>query len=139
MQLASTRSIIVFDYDLPVRAFVNTNHGHDFGFKHQDSFVKWEGTKGAIKITLGKNINFPEGIEDTFEYVILSEDKKPEWKTVSIDGSWYPDAFIASMADLQCFIEGTSLTHHTSVEEAYKTMLLVEAAYLSSDFGGTAI
>ena len=35
MQLASTRSVILFDYDRPVRAFINTNHGHAFRPKHQ--------------------------------------------------------------------------------------------------------
>jgi len=139
MQLASTRSVIIFDYELPIRAFINTNHGHDFGLKHQDSFVKWEGTKGAIKITLGKNINFPEGVDDTFEYVIHKENEEPKWEMASIDGSWYPDAFVATMADLQCFMEGSSLVHQTSVDEAYKTMLLVEAAYISNNVGGTPI
>src|SRR3546814_17797127 len=85
MQLASTRSVIIFDYeDQPIRAFVNTNHGHDFGIKHQDSFVKWEGDKGAIKATLGKNINFPKGEEDHFEY-FLSGEPQQDW--VSADRS----------------------------------------------------
>jgi predicted dehydrogenase len=139
MQLASTRSVIIFDYELPIRAFINTNHGHDFGLKHQDSFVKWEGTKGAIKITLGKNINFPEGVDDSFEYVIHKKNEEPKWETASIEGSWYPDAFVATMADLQCFMEGSSLVHETSVDEAYKTMQLVEAAYISNNSGGTPI
>lgn len=139
MQLASTRSVIIFDYDLPIRAFINTNHGHDFGLKHQDSFIKWEGTKGAIKITLGKNINFPEGIDDSFEYVIHTEKEEPRWESASIEGHWYPDAFLATMADLQCFVEGSSQLHQTSVNEAYQTMLLVEAAYISNNSGGTPI
>ena len=138
MQLASTRSIIVFDYDKPIRAFVNTNHGHDFGLKHQDSFVKWEGTKGAIKATLGKNINFPEGEADRFEY-FLSEDGSDEWREEPIPGAWYPDAFMATMADLQCAVENPASAHVTSVKHAYDTMRLVEAAYLSNDNGGTAI
>ncbi|GGG73598.1 oxidoreductase [Parapedobacter pyrenivorans] len=138
MQLASTRSIIVFDYERPVRAFVNTNHGHDFGLKHQDSFVKWEGTKGAIKATLGKNINFPEGEADHFEY-FLSEDQSNAWHEETIPGAWYPDAFTATMADLLCAIENPAAAHITSVKHAYDTMRLVEAAYLSNDSGGTTI
>src|SRR3546814_14037117 len=74
MQLASTRSVIIFDYeDQPIRAFVNTNHGHDFGIKHQASFVKWEGDKGAIKATLGKNINFTKGEADHSESFLSGE------------------------------------------------------------------
>lgn len=138
MQLASTRSVIIFDYERPVRAFVNTNHGHDFGLKHQDSFVKWEGTKGAIKATLGKNINFPEGEADRFEY-FLSEDGSNEWREEPIPGAWYPDAFMATMADLLCAIEDPAAAHVTSAKHAYDTMRLVEAAYSSNDSGGTII
>lgn len=138
MQLASTRSVIVFDYERPVRAFVNTNHGHDFGLKHQDSFVKWEGTKGAIKATLGKNINFPKGEEDRFEY-FLSDNASAGWVEEKIPGAWYPDAFMAAMADLQCAIEDPNAPHATSAKHAYDTMCLVEAAYLSHDHGGTPI
>lgn len=134
MQLASTRSIIVFDYDQPIRAFVNTNHGHDFGTTHQDSFVKWEGTKGAIKVTLGKNINFPEGEADRFEYIIKGE--TDGWVEADIAGHWYPDAFIAAMADLQCAAEDSHAPHVTSVSHAYDTMRLVEAAYQSNETGG---
>lgn len=138
MQLASTRSVVIFDYDRPVRAFINTNHGHDYGIKHQDSFVKWEGSKGAIKATLGKNINFPKGEADHFEY-FLSDQPKQGWRSAAIPGAWYPDAFIATMADLQCALENPASPHITSVKNAYDTMRLVEAAYLSSDTGGMDI
>lgn len=138
MQLASTRSVIIFDYDRPIRAFVNTNHGHDFGLDHQDSFVKWEGTKGAIKATLGKNINFPKGEADHFAY-FLSDHPTDGWIEATIPGAWYPDAFIATMADLQCAIEDPTSAHITSVKHAYDTMRLVEAAYLSNDRGGTPL
>ncbi len=138
LQLASTRSIIIFDYDRPIRAFVNTNHGHDFGIEHQDSFVKWEGTKGAIKATLGKNINFPKGEADRFEY-FLSERQEQGWVAADIPGAWYPDAFVATMADLQCAIGNPHSPHITSVKHAYDTMRLVEAAYQSNDTGGTDI
>ena len=138
MQLASTKSIIIFDYEQPVRAFINTNHGHNFGIKHQDSFVKWEGTKGAIKATLGKNINFPKGEADSFEY-FLSDNSFQGWVKENIAGAWYPDAFIATMADLQCAIEDPASPHITSAAHAYDTMRLVEAAYQSSEQGGTRI
>lgn len=138
MQLASTRSIIIFDYNKPIRAFVNTNHGHDYGLSQQDSFVKWEGTKGAIKATLGKNINFPQGEADHFLYYLMEEPEKG-WVNADIPGAWYPDAFMASMADLQCAIEDNKSAHITSVQHAYDTMCLVEAAYISNDSGGITI
>lgn len=71
--------------------------------KHQESFIKWEGTKGAIKTTLGTNINYPNGgVPDSFEYVMLEEDKEPEWKSATFDAAWFPDAFIGSMANVLC-------------------------------------
>lgn len=94
MQLASTKSVIIFDYDRPIREFVNTNPGHDFGTLHQDSFVKWEGTHRAIKVTLGKNINFPTGHADRFEYFIYGKRKVGRMPTFMDTGipmrSWPP-------------------------------------------------
>src|SRR5690606_30368569 len=95
MALASTRSVIIIDYARTVRAFVNKNHGHDYGLEHQDSFVKWERSKGGIKASLGKNINFPKGEADHFTY-FLSENAAAGWKEETIPGAWYPDAFIAT-------------------------------------------
>lgn len=139
MQLASTRSVIILEYEAAVRAFINTNHGHEFGLKYQDSFIKWEGTKGAIRTTLGLNINYPDGVPDTFEYVLLEDNKAPEWKQVTLEGTWMPDAFLASMANLMCYVEGTETILVNHITSAYKTMQVVEAAYASSDAGGVTI
>jgi predicted dehydrogenase len=140
MQLASTRSIIILEYDDIIKAHINTNHGHEFGLKYQESFIKFEGTKGAIKTTLGMNINYPEGVPDTFEYVILEADKPPKWETVSFHGaSWFPDAFMGSMANLMCYREGSSANLVNSIESGFKTMQLVEAAYESSGNGGILV
>lgn len=139
MQLASTRSTIILEYDDVIKSNINTNHGHDFGLKYQESFIKFEGTKGAIKTTLGMNINYPEGVPDTFEYVINEEGKAPEWQSAELGGAWFPDAFVASMANLMCFAEGTEPVLVNAAASAYQTMELVEAAYQSSDGGGTVI
>jgi predicted dehydrogenase len=138
-KLASTRSNVILDYGDTLRANIETNHGHDFGLTHQESYVKWEGTKGAIKAKIGLLLNYPKGEADTFEYCVLEKDKKPKWKSVVVKGSWFPDAFIGSMASLMGYVEGSSKTLPTSVEDAYKTMALVEAAHRSSDAGGVAI
>lgn len=139
MQLASTRSIIILEYDDIIKAHINTNHGHEFGLKHQESFIKWEGTRGAIKTTLGTNIDYPHGVPDTFEYSLLEEGKQPEWKSLTFDTAWFPDAFIGSMASLMRFAEGSSNELTNRVESAYKTMQVVEAAYQSSDGGGIPV
>ena len=138
-KLASSRSTIILDYGDTIRANIEANHGHEFGLTHQESYVKWEGTKGAIKAKIGLLLNYPKGESDAFEYCLLEEGKKPKWKSVAIKGSWFPDAFIGSMASLMCYLEGSSKVLPTHVDDAYKTMALVEAAHRSSDAGGLAI
>jgi predicted dehydrogenase len=138
-KLASTRSNIILDYGDTLRANIETNHGHDFGLTHQESYVKWEGTKGAIKAKIGLLLNYPKGEADGFEYCILEQGKKPKWKSVAVKGSWFPDAFIGSMASLMRYLEGSSNVLPTSVDDAYKTMALVEAAHRSSDSRATRI
>jgi len=134
--LSSSRSTILFDYGDTMHAVINTNHDHDFGPEHQESFIKWEGTKGAIKAKMGLLMDYPHGVPDVFEYCILEEGKAPEWKKMELEGSWFPEAFIGTMASLMCYKEGSSNVLHTSVEDVIHTMAVVESAYLSSDSGG---
>jgi predicted dehydrogenase len=138
-KLASTRSNIILDYGDTLRANVTTNHGHEFGLRHQESYIKWEGTRGAIKIRAGLLMDYPKGVPDLFEYCTLESGASPEWRTLDIQGSWFPDAFIGTMADLMCFAEGSARELPGSVEDAYKTMAVVEAAYGSNDAGGMKV
>jgi predicted dehydrogenase len=138
-KLASARSHIILDYGEMLRASVSTNHGHVFGLRHQESYVKWEGTRGAIKTRLGLLMDYPKGVPDDLEYCVLEDGRPPEWKTIEIEGSWYPHAFIGTMSSLMRYAEGSSAELPTSVEDAYRTMSLVEAAYCSNYTGGTPI
>jgi predicted dehydrogenase len=135
--LSSSRSTILFDYGDTLHAVINTNHDHDFGSENQESFIKWEGTKGAIKAKMGLLMDYPHGVPDKFEYCILEERKTPNWKTVALEGSWFPEAFIGTMANLMRYTEGSDKVLYTNVEDVIKTMAVVEAAYKSSDNGGT--
>jgi predicted dehydrogenase len=137
--LSSTRSTILFDYGDTVHAVINTNHDHVFGPHNEESFIKWEGTKGAIKAKMGLLMNYPEGVPDLFEYCLLEDGKKPEWKTLPLEGSWFPDAFIGTMSSLMRYKEGSSDVLPTSVEDVIKTMAVVESAYISSDNGGVVV
>ena len=134
--LSSSRSTILFDYGDTMHAVINTNHDHDFGPKHQESYIKWEGTKGAIVAKIGLLMDYPYGVPDVFEYCILADGKSPEWQTVKLEGSWFPEAFIGTMASLMRYNEGSSDVLHTSVEDVIQTMAVVESAYQSSDTGG---
>lgn len=124
------------DYNDSLRAIINTNHDHNFGEKNQESFVKWEGTKGAVKARIGLLLDYPNGKPDLFQYCILKENEEPEWVEVELEGSWFPDAFVGTMASLMCFVEGTSDTLPTSVEDVVHSMAIVEAAYASHHDGG---
>ncbi|MDH3652440.1 MAG: Gfo/Idh/MocA family oxidoreductase [Saprospiraceae bacterium] len=129
--LASSRSAIILDYGDMIRANINTNHGHNFGLKHQESYFKFEGTKGAIKIRVGVNLDYPKGLPDQFEYIFLNDDKG--WQKLALDGSWFPDAFIGPMAGLMCKLENPDFKYINSVEDAIHTMEVVEKCYESND------
>jgi predicted dehydrogenase len=138
-KLASTRSNIILDYGDTLRANITANHGHQFGLRHQESYVKWEGTQGAIKARLGLLLDYPKGQPDEFEYIVLEPGKPPAWQRAEIEGSWFPDAFIGSMASLMSFLDGAIDVLPTSADDALKTMAVVEAAYESSATGSTPV
>lgn len=137
--LSSSRSTILFDYGDTMHAVINTNHDHVFGPHNQESFIKWEGTKGAIKARMGLLMDYPHGVPDKFEYCILEDGKAPEWVEVKLEGSWFPDAFVGTMSSVMRYKSGESNVLHTSVEDVIKTMAVVESAYISSDNGGVVV
>lgn len=130
--LSSARSSIIMDYGDLVRANINTNHGHNFGPKHQESYFKFEGTEGAIKIKLGVYLDYPKGLPDKFEFISLNDSKG--WQEVNLEGTWFPDAFIGPMSGLMCKMEDTSYEFINSVEDAIHTMKVVEKCYQSSEY-----
>ena len=132
-KVASTRSTIIFDYGDELIATISTNHNHNFGPLHQQSYIKWEGTEGAIYAKMGLLLDYPNGVPDSFEYCVKNAKGDMEWKTVNLEGSWFPEAFIGSMSSLMRFIEGSEKNLPTRVEEALKTMKTVEKAYQSSN------
>jgi predicted dehydrogenase len=131
--LSSSRSTILFDYGDTMHAVINTNHDHDFGALHQESYIKWEGTRGAIKATMGLLMDYPHGEPDIFEYCSQEHGGDAGWQRISLEGSWFPEAFIGTMANLMRYTEGSDPVLRTSVEDVIQTMQVVELAYQSSD------
>jgi predicted dehydrogenase len=133
--LAATKTIAILDYGNSKRVFVATNHNHNFGPEHQQSFVQWEGPNGAARITMGVNLDYPTGKPDTAEYAQRGSDS-PRWRSVPVSGNNFPDAFMGTMGALQCFAEGSVSTLPSHFEDAFQTMALVEALYRSSELPG---
>lgn len=133
---ANSRSNIALTYgDRPVRVVVSTNHDHHFGERYEESYIKWEGTKGAVRAQLGLLLDYPRGGEDRLE--VVTDDRLAEgWRPVPFEGSWFPDAFIGSMSVVQRYLEGSIPSLPTSVEDVFRTMALVEAAHTSAANGG---
>jgi len=138
--LAATRTTMALDYGDMIRATITTNHAHDFGPRHQESYVKWEGTRGALRLQLGLLLNYPHGSRDVLEICSVGPGNSArEWREVPLDGQWFPHAFIGTMGSLQRFAGGATDELPTRVEDAFRTMAVVEAAYASSTSGATPI
>ncbi len=136
-KLDGTSSDFALDYGDFLRSVITTNHHHEYGPKHQESYIKWEGSDGAIKAKMGLMLNYPAGLPDEFEYCLLEKGKEPTWRPVALEGSWFPDAFTGTMASVMRFVEGSADRIPTSVDDAYRTMALVDAACRSSQSGAT--
>jgi predicted dehydrogenase len=134
-QLAPTKTVMILDYGDERRVFIATQHGHDIANSSQCSFIQWEGTHGAIRIGMGVNLAYPIGQHDTLSF-IERESGSEEWHDLPVLGDWFPDAFIGSMGALQAYVEGSESLLPSSIESAYETMAMVEAAYRSSARGG---
>ncbi|MFV0607345.1 MAG: Gfo/Idh/MocA family protein [Niabella sp.] len=138
-QLASVKTNIIMDYGDWVRATIHTNHNHDFGYRNQDSYIKIEGTQGAVKMGIGLLKNYPEGLPDSFEYIILKDGSEPLWQTKEIKGSWFPEAFIGTMEQMMLSKSGAIAKPDNSIDDAFDTMRCVEAAYSSSEKEGVPL
>lgn len=138
-RLASVRSNIIMDYGDMIRANILTNHCHRFGMEQQHSYIKFEGTQGAIKINMGLLMNYPHGVADQFQYITSTGNEPDKWKTLAVEGSWFPHAFIGSMEQVMQAAAKTIPKPDNSVEDGIYTMACVEAAYRSSECGGVRL
>jgi predicted dehydrogenase len=134
--VAQTRTSAILDYGDRVRCALSINHDHEFGRRHQACEFRICGTEGAAYLQLGLNLNYPAGEPDILEIYPKGGDG---WVAVPLQGAWFPDAFVGRMANLQRFASGEDSDLISSVEDAWNTMALVEAAYKSSSLPATAL
>jgi predicted dehydrogenase len=134
-KLKSTRSSIILNYGSATRVCLSLNHNYAHGSHRQAATFKFEGDRGVVWIRIGVMLDYPKGQPDSFE--IKTEGR--DWETLALAGSWFPDAFVGPMSNLQRFVGGEDSVLLTGVDDVLDTMRLVEAAYESSAGGGTAL
>lgn len=127
-ELAQTRTSALLDFDPDQRVTLSINHNHDFGRRFQDASIRFEGTEGAAIVRLGLLLNYPAGEPDELWITRRGED----WTQVPLGGGWFPHAFVGTMSNLQRFAAGEDDRLVTSVEDAWHTMALAEAAFTSA-------
>ena len=133
-ELADTRSSIILGYGDRIRCALTLNHTHRMGPRHRASQMIVEGMRAAARLTWGVNLAYPTGPADTMEVAADGG-----WRDVPLRGSWFTTAFEGPMSNLQRYVAGEDSTLVTGVDDAIKTMALVEACYTSSATGGTPI
>ncbi|WP_423066509.1 Gfo/Idh/MocA family protein [Devosia sp. CN2-171] len=133
--LAQTRTSALFDFAPDQRVTFSINHNHDFGRRFQDASFRFEGTEGAALVKLGLLLNYPEGEPDELWITRKGDD----WTQVPLEGKWFPHAFIGTMSNLQRYAAGEDAVLVTSVEDAWHTMALAEAAFESATKPATPV
>jgi len=134
-ELAQTRTSALLDFAPDQRVTMSINHNHDFGRKFQDASFRFEGTEGTAMVKLGLLLNYPEGEPDELWITRRGED----WTQVPLTGGWFPHAFIGTMSNLQRFAAGEDDRLVSSVEDAWHTMALAEAAFASAAAPATPV
>ena len=132
--VAQTRTSAILDYGNRVRCTLSVNHDWNYGRPHQACDMRIAGTEGAAYLKLGVNLDYPKGEPD----ILQIKPKGKDWQNVALQGAWFPDAFTGRMHNLQRAFAGEEQLV-SSVEDAWKTMALVEAAYTSSAQPATPI
>ena len=134
-EFRETRSSIILDYGDRIRCSLSLNQTHRFGERCETSAFKIEGTRGAALLSMGVNLNYPTGKPDTLDVVVTGGG----WERVTLRGSWFIEAFEGPMSNLQRYVAGEDPSLLSSVDDAIRTMAVVEACYASSASGATPI
>lgn len=133
--LKSTRTSAILDYGDRTRVCLSINHNFRSERKHQAANMTLTGSDGAAVAHLGLLLNYPKGEPESLELISTGHN----WTSVPLAGHWFPDGFSGTMANLQRYAAGEDDVLHTSVEDAYKTMAVVEACYQSDAHGAIPI
>ena len=134
--MAQSRTAAILDYGDDIRCVVSVNHDQPFGRKFQRSEFRICGTDGAAYLKLGVNLDYPHGEPDE---LWIYPKAALQWTQIPLRGAWFPDAFVYRMANFQRSLSGEDNELVSSVEDAWHTMALVEAAYTSTATPATPV
>lgn len=126
---AQTRTSVILDYGERLRGLMSINHNHGCGRKFQSAWFRFEGTEGAMMVKLGVCYAYPAGEPDELWFCRSGG----EWEQIPLEGSWFIDAFMGTMRNVQRFDIGEDEELFASTEDAYRTMALVEACFRSME------
>lgn len=122
---AQTRTSVILDWGDQRRGLVSINHNHQAGRKFQSAWFRIEGTEGAMMVKLGVCFDYPRGEADELWFCPNGGD----WRQIPLTGSWFIEAFMGPMRNLQRFDAGEDASLFSGTEDAFQTMALVEACY----------
>jgi predicted dehydrogenase len=125
-----TRTTIQLIFDGDLRATIVDHHHNIGGLDDQQATFRVEGTEGAAVAELGLLKNYPAGVPDSFRYMSRRL-QAGTWIAPRLEGTWFPDAFIGTMASVMRGLEGQPGAPETSVRDNLGTLRLVLAAYRS--------
>jgi predicted dehydrogenase len=133
---ADVASATILDYGPTCRVTAAAFHSHPPLPAHAMSQLRVEGTGGAAVARMGVNLAYPRGEPDTLEIWTRGAGR---FEPVALRGSWFTEAFEGPMSNLMRFVAGEDARLVSPVDDAVKTMALVEACYLASIAPATPI
>jgi predicted dehydrogenase len=126
---AQTRTSVILDWGDQRRGLMSINHNHPSGREFQSAWFRIEGTEGAMMVKLGVCYNYPRGETDELWFC----PKGGDWVQVPLTGSWFIEAFMGPMRNLQRFDTGEDARLFSGTEDAFQTMALVEACFTAME------
>jgi len=132
---ADVATSIILDFGDRLRCSLTMNHTHVFGPRFAVSQLKVEGTRAAGVMKMGVNLDYPRGEAD--ELLFATPDTA--WTATPLRGSWFLEAFEGPMSNLQRVVAGEDAALVSPVDDALRTMAVVEACYESSIRGATPV
>lgn len=126
---AQTRTTVILDWGDLRRGVMSINHNHQAGRRFQSAWFRIEGTAGAMMVKLGVCFDYPRGEADELWFCSNGGD----WQQVPLTGSWFIEAFMGPMRNLQRFDAGEDDRLFSGTEDAFHTMALVEACFAAME------